>query len=137
MPPDPGDCLEDWIRVPAADVDLKARAEALLVRSRRHLEVAPHLEAGVLRLGDEWVQLSPLESRLTEVLLARMGAVVSRDALARAGWPAGARERNTLDVHVVRLRRRLALVGLAIHTVRSRGYLLGLSANCQQDVHEA
>ena len=29
-----------------------------------------------------------------------------------------------LDVHVLRLRRRLAQVGLAIRTVRSRGYLL-------------
>lgn len=137
VPPGPVDCLEDWIRVPAADVDLKARAEAILARTRRHLEVAPTLEKGVLRLGEEWVPLSPLESRLTEVLLARMGAVVSREALARAGWPDGERARNTLDVHVVRLRRRLAMVGLAIHTVRSRGYLLRVSANCQQDVHEA
>jgi DNA-binding response OmpR family regulator len=29
-----------------------------------------------------------------------------------------------LDVHVVRLRRRIAPLGLAIRTVRSRGYLL-------------
>ena len=51
-------------------------------------------------------------------------AVVSRDALARAGWPEGAPGRNALDVHVLRLRRRLAPLGLAIRTVRSRGYLL-------------
>jgi DNA-binding response OmpR family regulator len=49
---------------------------------------------------------------------------VSREALAKAGWPDGAPGRNALDVHVLRLRRRLALVGLAIRTVRSRGYLL-------------
>jgi len=29
-----------------------------------------------------------------------------------------------LDVHIVRLRRRLAPLGLVIRTVRSRGYLL-------------
>jgi DNA-binding response OmpR family regulator len=57
--------------------------------------------------------------------------------MARTGWPEGTRARNTLDVHVVRLRRRLASVGLAIHTVRSRGYLLELSGSGQQDVHQA
>jgi DNA-binding winged helix-turn-helix (wHTH) protein len=57
-------------------------------------------------------------------MLERYGAVVSRDALSRAGWPQGAPGRNALDVHVLRLRRRLGPVGLAIRTVRSRGYLL-------------
>jgi DNA-binding response OmpR family regulator len=54
----------------------------------------------------------------------RFGAVVGREALARAGWPEGAPGRNALDVHVLRLRRRLVTVGLSIKTVRSRGYLL-------------
>ena len=52
------------------------------------------------------------------------GMIVSRDALARAGWPDGIPGRNVLDVHIVRLRRRLAPLGLVIRTVRSRGYLL-------------
>lgn len=136
-PPVEVDDLEDWIRLPADDVDVKARAEHLIVRSRRHLPVSPSLEGGVLRVGETWVALSPLEARLTAILLERMGAVVSRDTLARTGWPMGAKARNTLDVHVVRLRRRLASVGLAIHTVRSRGYLLELSGSGQQDVHQA
>ena len=41
-----------------------------------------------------------------------------------AGWPGGTPGRNALDVHVLRLRRRLEPVRLAIRTVRSRGYLL-------------
>lgn len=60
-------------------------------------------------------------------LLERMGAVVSREQLSRAGWPGGAPGRNALDVHVLRVRRRIAPLGLAIRTVRSRGYLLELS----------
>ena len=59
-----------------------------------------------------------------ESLLARFGTVVSREQLARAGWPGGAPGRNALDVHVLRLRRRIGPVGLVIKTVRSRGYLL-------------
>ena len=70
------------------------------------------------------MSLPPVEGRLARVLIDRLGAVVSRDALTRAGWPDGAPGRNALDVHVLRLRRRLATVELAIRTVRSRGYLL-------------
>lgn len=136
-PPGEVDELEDWIRLPADDIDVRARAEQLILRSRRHLPARPVLDGGVLRVGERWVALSPLESRLTAILLERMGAVVSRDTLARIGWPAGTKARNTLDVHVVRLRRRLGSVGLAIHTVRSRGYLLELSGSREQDVQEA
>ena len=68
--------------------------------------------------------LPPVEHRLMTVLLERYRAVVSREALARAGWPEGIPGRNVLDVHIVGLRRRLAPLGLVIRTVRSRGYLL-------------
>jgi len=125
-PPQAGpDDLEDWIRVPAGDVDLRARVEGLQRRSEARVDPAPALDDdGVLRLGDRWVSLPPVEARLTAALLDRYGAVVSRDALARAGWPAGAPGRNALDVHMLRLRRRLSPLALAIRTVRSRGYLL-------------
>ncbi len=82
----------------------------------------------MLRLGGAWVSLPPVEARLMAALLDRYGAVVSREALARAGWPAGAPGRNALDVHMLRLRRRLGPLALAIRTVRSRGYLLERSA---------
>ena len=122
--PEPDD-LEDWIRVPAADGDVRARVDALRRRSQARAEPCPALDEDVvLRLGDRWVSLPPVEARLTAALLDRFGAVVSRDALARAGWPAGAPGRNALDVHMLRLRRRLSPLALAIRTVRSRGYLL-------------
>ena len=121
---DPDD-LEDWIRVPAGDVDLRARVEGLRRRSEARVDPSPALDDdGVLRLGDRWVSLPPVEARLTAALLDRYGAVVSRDALARAGWPEGSPGRNALDVHMLRLRRRLSPLALAIRTVRSRGYLL-------------
>jgi DNA-binding response OmpR family regulator len=78
----------------------------------------------VLRLDGRWVSLPPVEARLTGALLDRYGAVVSRESLAKAGWPDGAPGRNALDVHMLRLRRRVASLTLAIRTVRSRGYLL-------------
>ena len=128
-PPSPPDCLEDWVRVPAPDVEVAARVAAVIARTSRHAPTLPSLdEDGVLRVGEAWVSLPPVEARLTAALLERQGAVVTREALSRAGWPGGAPGRNALDVHVVRLRRRLAAVGLAIRTVRSRGYLLEAQA---------
>jgi DNA-binding response OmpR family regulator len=124
-PPLPADCLEDWTRVPTPEDDVRARTAALEVRSGAHNQVVPDLDGhGVLRLGAGWVPLPPVEARLTGALLARFGGVVSRESLSRAGWPDGAPGRNALDVHVLRLRRRLSPLGLAIRTVRSRGYLL-------------
>jgi DNA-binding response OmpR family regulator len=135
-PPPVRDCLEDWIRVPAADNEVRARVDALAVRSLAHHPTNGHSgdpaapadpaldDFGVLRVNGSWVALPPLEARLAEALLERLGAVTSRELLIRAGWPSGAPGRNALDVHVLRLRRRLTPVGLAIRTVRSRGYLM-------------
>jgi two-component system OmpR family response regulator len=125
VPPDADDCLEDWIRVPAAELEVHLRLGALATRAAHHTSVAPSLDRdGVMRFDGMWVPLPPVEARLTDALLLRFGAVVSRDALARAGWPDGAPGRNALDVHMLRLRRRISPLGLAIRTVRSRGYLL-------------
>ena len=133
QPPAVADCLEDWIRIPAPEDEVRARVEALSVRSLAHVANGTHPEPtdepllddfGVLRLNGSWVALPPLEARLADALLERLGLVTSRDLLIRAGWPTAPPGRNALDVHVLRLRRRLQPVGLAIRTVRSRGYLM-------------
>lgn len=127
-PPPVADCLEDWVRSPIDDADLRARVVALEHRAACHGQSLPVLDVdGVLRSDGTWVALPPVEARLMAALLERSGAVVSRDALARAGWPHGAPGRNALDVHVLRLRRRVDALGLVIRTVRSRGYLLETS----------
>ena len=119
------DPLEDWVQVPASDGEVRTRMATLRLRAAGPGQSPPSLDDnGVLRHRGEWTSLPPVEARIARVLLDRLGAVVSRDSLARAGWPDGAPGRNALDVHVLRLRRRLATVGLVIRTVRSRGYLL-------------
>jgi DNA-binding response OmpR family regulator len=137
-PPHPEDCLEDWIRVPAEDADVRLRVDGLAARSAQHVTDLPDLDRdGVLRFSSSWVSLPPVEARLTRALVDKFGAVVGREALAKAGWPEGAPGRNALDVHVLRLRRRLGTVGLSIKTVRSRGYLLEASARRQESVRQA
>ncbi len=120
------DPLEDWIRLPADDRDLRARIDSLTLRFQ-HSDGSEGLtldEDGLLRHGSNWVALPPIEARLIAGLMSKPGAVVSRDALLRSGWPGEQPNRNVLDVHVLRLRRRIEPLGLQIRTVRSRGYVL-------------
>jgi DNA-binding response OmpR family regulator len=122
--PDPPDCLEDWVAAGAPESELETRRSALARRAELH-GVAPLLDRdGLLRHRDHWVSLSPVEQALTASLLDRFGAVVARDTLALRAWPDGLPTRNALDVHVLRLRRRIAPLGLEIRTVRARGYLM-------------
>jgi DNA-binding response OmpR family regulator len=123
-PPDTADCLEDWIRLPADDRDVRARVARLASRSEIQ-QPAPEVDGdGLLRFRGRWVALSPVESALAITLVDRFGAVVGRDTLARRAWPDGTPTRNALDVHMLRLRRRIAQLGVEVRTVRSRGYLM-------------
>jgi DNA-binding response OmpR family regulator len=123
-PPESADCLEDWVRLPADDRDVRARLATLVARAGNG-HAAPTIDGdGLLRFRDHWVPLSPVERALAAALVDRFGAVVGRESLARRAWPSGAPTRNALDVHMLRLRRRIAALGLEVRTVRSRGYLM-------------
>jgi DNA-binding response OmpR family regulator len=123
-PPELTDCLEDWIRLPADDQDVRARVAALSSRAATEPAVPQVDSDGLVRNRGSWVALSPVEAALAATLVDRFGAVVGRDTLARRAWPNGAPTRNALDVHMLRLRRRIASLGIEIRTVRSRGYLM-------------
>ena len=131
-PPFPPDELEDWVRLPADQSDVRVRVDTLAERARG--KAIPQLSnEGVLRHAGASVALSPVESRLVRALISRLGAVVSRTDLMDVVWPEERPPRNALDVHISRLRRRLADVQLSITTVRGRGYLLdSLSDSGQQ-----
>jgi hypothetical protein len=123
-PPLATDCLEDWVATDAPEREVDARRRGLQFRAEQH-GVRPLLDGdGLLHHRDGWVSLSPVEQSLASALVDRFGAVVTRDMLADRAWPEGVPTRNALDVHVLRLRRRIAPLGLEIRTVRSRGYLM-------------
>ncbi len=124
-PPVVQDAYEDWIRIPAPEEDLRARVDGLSRRAAASGEGTPDIDAfGVIRFNGAHTSVPPVEARLAALLIDRFGAVVGRPELSEAGWPGGHASRNALDVHVLRLRRRLAEAGLSIRTVRARGYLL-------------
>jgi DNA-binding winged helix-turn-helix (wHTH) protein len=123
--PSVSDPLEDWVRLPADDSEVQCRVSTLASRARAAERTTATLDQdGVLRLGGRWVSLPPVEARLAAILLERLGAVVLRDSLSEAGWPGGSPGRNALDVHMLRLRRRVTPLGVQIRTVRARGYVL-------------
>jgi DNA-binding response OmpR family regulator len=119
---------DDYLPKPFAFAELVARLNAVL---RRHVQHS--LDTGDSRLqtdpvghsvrwGERHVELSPTEFRLLARLLAEPDAVVRRQQLREAAWPAGGIvSENTLDQYLTRLRRKLAEVG-APHVLRaSRG----------------
>ena len=119
------DIYEDWVRAPVASHDLKARADALAYRySRFHV---PHLdENDVLRFAARSVVVSPMQAELLKLLLARFGEVVPREALRFRLGGKQTVSRNALDLHVMRLRQRVAPIGLTICTAWGRGYVLDI-----------
>ncbi|QEC46382.1 response regulator transcription factor [Baekduia soli] len=123
---------DDYLVKPFDIAELAARVAALLRRGSYPRDV------GVGRLvldpltfamntGKEAVTLTPTEFRLLAFLASHVGVAVRRHELARAAWPyGGIIHDNTLDVHVSRIRRKLAPLPGApvVDTVRGVGYIL-------------
>lgn len=118
------DVREDWVRAPITRDDLQARIAALRARSDVHLrpQVDPH---GVLRYRGRSITVSPTATDLLDRLIRDFGVLVGREEL-RECLPErdGDSSRNALDLHIMRVRKRIRPVGLAIRTVWGRGYLL-------------
>lgn len=122
-PPHCVDQLEDWIRTPADPQDVRARQAALQLRAAPRDPMLDH--HGILHFADQAVPLGQGEAALVAALLSSYRATVSREDLTERMWPAGEMpRRNALDVRVLRLRRRLAPLGLVIKTVWGKGYML-------------
>ena len=86
---------------------------------------APEIDdLGVLRYRGTWTSLSPTQEAIMRMLIAHTGRAVARPDLAEATWPDGARDHHAIDVHIHRLRPRLEKMGLVIHTLRGRGFML-------------
>jgi hypothetical protein len=122
--PPGGECEEDWIRLPADDRDVRARLRAVAARAARHRAVPPTIdEHGVLSFGFQSVTLSPLKAAVAAVLVAHFEETVPREALLSV-WPDDDVTGNALRIQILRLRRRLAAVGLEVRAVPGYGYRL-------------
>lgn len=117
---------EDWVRLPADELELWTRAERLHRLSAALDREVPVLHDGrVLTHGAGTAVLSRSEAVVVRMLLDTIGNVVTREELEDVLWPHGApRSGRALDALVERLRRRVAGLHLCIRSVRAKGFVI-------------
>ena len=126
---------DDYVTKPFSVSELLARVEALLRRSGRAAAPAGAFGFGPWQVdpaslrasnGTHSVELTRRECMLLAVLARDAGRIVGRRQLLREVWGYARPERietRTIDMHVVKLRRKLGHDGTAlIQTVRGEGY---------------
>lgn len=122
---------DDYMVKPFELAELEARVRAL---TRRSAGTAPTIQCGSLAydqigrvayVDGVVLDLSAREIGLLEVLLTRMGRLVSKDQLVDhlCGWGEEV-SHNAIEVYVHRLRKKLEPGGVKIATVRGLGYCL-------------
>ncbi len=121
---------DDYVVKPVRAEELVARLQALLRRAAGQTSV--RLSAGGIELDQqtksawldgEQIELTQTEFRLLQLFLHRAGHVLAPAEILDHLYPmAKDRERNTVEVQIVRLRRKIGKD--AIRTVRGLGYRL-------------
>jgi DNA-binding response OmpR family regulator len=103
---------------------LQRRGEALQSLVIKVADLALDTVTREVRCGATKPRLTATELALLEILMQRSPAVVPRRSIALAVWSdeADALGSNTLDVHVARLRAKIANSGAKIEAVRALGY---------------
>ena len=122
---------DDYMVKPFELAELEARVRAL---TRRSSGTAPIIQCGLLiydqvgrvaQIQGQTLDLSAREIGLLEILLNRMGRLVSKDQLVDhlCGWGEEV-SHNAIEVYVHRLRKKIEAGGVKIATVRGLGYCL-------------
>ena len=123
---------DDYLAKPFDLSELEARLQAVMRRA--HGNSAPQLKLGPLAydsvsrlftLHGQRMVLRPKEHAVLEVLLLRMGKVISKAALHERVFSMDATtSQEVVEIYIHRLRKRLHDSGLAIVTLRGLGYVL-------------
>lgn len=122
---------DDYMAKPFELPELEARVRAL---TRRSSGTTPVIQCGLLvfdqadrtaQINGAILDLSARELGLLEVLLSRVGRLVSKDQLVDhlCGWGEEV-SHNAIEVYVHRLRKKIESGGVRITTVRGLGYCL-------------
>jgi DNA-binding response OmpR family regulator len=127
---------DDYLVKPFAFPELSARVRALLRRGKQEMPVTLQFEdlqmdliGRTVRRGAQELELTAREYEVLEYLLRHRDQVVSREMLARDVWKEMTRHSpldNVIDVHMVRIRRKVdeGFSTKLVHTVRGVGFVL-------------
>ena len=126
---------DDYVTKPFSVLELMARVDALLRRALGRTRAAATAFAfGAWRVdpstrtassGAEVIELSRREVDMLALLARDRGRIVSRRTLLVEVWGMTHVEQiatRTVDMHIVKLRKKIAAAGAAIETVRGEGY---------------
>jgi DNA-binding response OmpR family regulator len=127
---------DDYVIKPFAMAELVARIHAVLRRSRPGGssisvdDLVINDDVTLVRRGKESLDLTETERRLLGYLAAHRDRVVSKTQILTAVWGYDGFDENVVEVHISSLRRKLEAGGRSrlVHTVRGRGYVLGITA---------
>ena len=124
---------DDYITKPFSPRELVARLKAVLRRADPHITSAPIVVQGLcldpashrVTINDQSVDMGPTEYRLLEFFLTHQERAYTRSQLLDHVWGGNVYvEERTVDVHIRRLRKALAIDGHEdlVQTVRGTGY---------------
>jgi DNA-binding response OmpR family regulator len=135
---------DDYVTKPFSLMELLARIQAVLRRSRRHLAVDVEQPVSEIRFGDVHVdfrrheaqkggrtlELSDRAFTILRVFVERRGEVVSREDLLETVWGASRNlNTRTVDNHIVKIRKQIeddANQPRYLLTVHGIGYKLAI-----------
>ncbi|WP_090685280.1 response regulator transcription factor [Paraburkholderia phenazinium] len=127
---------DDYMAKPFALNELEARVRALTRRGAgggptvvRHGSLSFDQVGRIAYINDQVIELSARELGLLEVLLQRIGRLVSKEQLVDHLCEWGEEvSNNAIEVYVHRLRKKIEPSGVRILTVRGLGYCLEKAA---------
>ena len=129
-PPDVIGVDEDWIRLPATDDDVLARAIHVMRLGERRRTDLPYVDDHrVLHRAGVGTAHHTRRARMLELLLRHVGSVVSYEELTRVVWSNDAPTREAVEAATYRLRRRISGLSMSIKAVRGRGVALYLDGS--------